>query len=361
MRILLIDNTELNITQLKHLIKKIPEYEAIAFTNPAKALLWCRDNEPDLVVVNYAMREMDGIQFMQQFRGFVNHATIPVLMVTANNDTSIRQKAFSSGVTDFLSKPLDNIEFITRARNMLALRQSQKQLTDHAAWLTEEIRKETRKVKDQERETIFCLAKAVEYRDPETGAHIQRMAHYSKHIAHVLGLSVQEQELLLEAAPMHDIGKVGIPDAVLLKTGRLTPSEYAIMQQHALIGYELLSTSSSPLLKVAAEIALTHHEKYDGSGYPHGLTGENIPLFGRIVAVADVFDALTSARPYKKAWSIEDACQLLRDDSGKHFDPACVEAFLTDFGEVIAIKNAFIDESNEVQNIAQYEAGTISR
>lgn len=355
MRILLIDNTELHITQLKHLINKIPEYEAIAFTDPVKALRWCRDNEPDLVVVSHSMREMDGIQFMTQFRGFDSHANIPVLMVTTGNDTSARQKAFSSGVTDFLSKPLDNIEFITRARNMLALRQSQKQLTENATWLTEEIRKETRKVKDQERETIFCLAKALEYRATGTTAHIQRMAHYSKHIANVLGLSVQEQELLLEAATMHDIGNAEIPDSILLKAGGLTPSEYAVMQQHTLIGHQLLNACHSHLLKVAAEIALTHHEKYDGSGYPHGLAGENIPLFGRIVAVADVFDALTSARPYRKAYSIEEARQQLKNDSGKHFDPACVEALLYDFGEVIAIKNAFIDESNEEQNIAQYK------
>jgi putative two-component system response regulator len=347
MRILLIDNTELNITLLKHLIKKIPEYESIAFTNPVKALLWCRDNEPDLVVVNYAMPEMDGIQFTQQFRGFVNNEDIPVLMVTANSDTSIRQKALASGVTDFLNKPLDNIEFITRARNMLALRQSQKALIDRAAWLDDEVRKATAKIKDQERETIFCLAKAAEYRDPETGAHIQRMAHYSKHIANVLGLSLQKQELLLEAAPMHDIGKVGIPDAILLKPGRLTPEEFVIMKQHAAIGYELLNANSAPLLKIAAEIALTHHEKYDGSGYPNSLSGENIPLFGRIVAVADVFDALTSERPYKKAWSVEEACQLLRDGSGKHFDPSCVDAFFSDFDEIIKIKNTFLDDIHE--------------
>lgn len=347
MRILLIDNTELNITQLKHLIKKIPEYESIAFTNPVKALIWCRDNEPDLVVVNYAMPEMDGIQFTQQFRGFVSYEDIPVLMITANSDTSARQKALASGVTDFLNKPLDNIEFITRARNMLALRQSQKALTDRALWLEDEIRKATAKIKNQEYETIFCLAKAAEYRDPETGAHIQRMAHYSKHIAHALGLSIQEQDLLLEAAPMHDIGKVGIPDAILLKPSRLNAEEFAIMKQHATIGYELLKSSSAPLLKVAAEIAHTHHEKYDGSGYPRGLVGENIPLFGRIVAVADVFDALTSERPYKKAWSVEDACQLLRKGKGTHFDPACVDAFLSDFEEVLSIKSRFADEVME--------------
>lgn len=344
MRILLIDDTELNITLLQHLIKKIPEYESVAFTNPIKALDWCRDHEPDLVVVDYMMPEMDGIQFTQQFRGFANYEDIPVLMITANNEISVRHKALMSGVTDFLNKPLDNSEFVARARNMLALRQSQKKLIDRAAWLADEVRKATAKIREQEQETIFCLAKAAEYRDPETGAHIQRMARYSQHIARILGLSEQQQEELLEAAPMHDIGKVGIADAILLKPGKLTPAEFELMKQHAVIGYELLSKSSSPLLKVAAEIAHTHHEKFDGSGYPRKLVGEDIPLYGRIVAVADVFDALTSARPYKRAWSIEEATQLLRDGSGKHFDPACVDAFFSEFDEILSIKNTFLDE-----------------
>lgn len=346
MRILLIDDTQLNITLLQHLIKKIPEYESVAFTNPIEALEWCRDNEPDLVVVDYMMPEMDGIQFTQQFRGFVNYEDIPVLMVTANNEISVRHKALISGVTDFLNKPLDNSEFVARARNMLALRQSQKKLIDRAEWLADEVRKATAKIRAQEQETIFCLAKAAEYRDPETGAHIQRMARYSQHIARILGLSEQQQEELLEAAPMHDIGKVGIADAILLKPGRLTPAEFELMKQHAVIGYELMNKSSSPLLKVAAEIALTHHEKYDGSGYPRQLAGEEIPLYGRIVAVADVFDALTSTRPYKRAWSIEEAIELLRNGSGKHFDPACVDAFLSEFDQVLAIKNTFLDEEN---------------
>lgn len=346
MRILLVDDTQLNITLLQHLIKKIPEYESVAFTDPIKALDWCRDNEPDLVVVDYMMPEMDGIQFTQQFRGFVNYEEIPVLMVTANNEISVRHRALDSGVTDFLNKPLDNSEFVARARNMLALRQSQKKLINKAAWLADEVRKATAKIKEQERETIFCLAKAAEYRDPETGAHIQRMAHYSKHIARVMGLSVQQQETLLEAAPMHDIGKVGIADAILLKPGKLSPAEFELMKQHAVIGYELLINTSSPLLNIAAEIAYTHHEKFDGSGYPRGLAGENIPLFGRIVAVADVFDALTSERPYKRAWSIEDATELLRSGSGKHFDPVCVDAFFSDFDEILAIKNTFIDDDN---------------
>ncbi len=200
----------------------------------------------------------------------------------------------------------------------------------------------------QERETIFCLSRAAEYRDPETGAHILRMAHYSRHIARHMGLSVAQQDLLLQAAPMHDIGKVGTPDTILLKPGRLDDAEFAIMKQHAVIGYEILVASSSPLLQAAAEIAHTHHEKFDGSGYPRGLVGEAIPLFGRIVAVADVFDALTSVRPYKKAWSIEQALALLHEGKGKHFDPACVDAFLCEWDEVLKIKQRFVDEEFDV-------------
>lgn len=350
MRILIVDDTQLNITLLQYLIRKIPDYESVAFTDPRQALEWCRDNEPDLVVVDYMMPDIDGISFTKQFRSFLNYEDIPVLMVTANSETNVRHDALVNGVTDFLNKPLDNNEFVARARNMLALRQSHKKHIERATWLAEEVSKATAKIKAQERETIFCLAKAAEYRDPETGAHILRMAHYSKHIARILGLSIEQQDLLLEAAPMHDIGKVGIPDSILLKPGKLTVEEFAIMKQHASIGYELLNTSSSPLLKVAAEIAHTHHEKFDGSGYPRGLTGNDIPLFGRIVAVADVFDALTSERPYKKAWDVEQASQLLKEGSGQHFDPVCVEAFFSDFEEVLLIKNKFVDDEIEIRD-----------
>jgi len=346
MRILIIDDTQLNITLLQHLMKKVPEYESIAFTDPYAALDWCRDNEPDLVVVDYAMADMNGIEFTRQFRGFANYEAIPVLMITAGSDSSVRHKALVGGVTDFLNKPLDNSEFVARARNMLVLRQSRKKLLAHAAGLTEEVRKATSRIVEQERETIFCLAKAAEFRDIGTAAHIMRMAHYSKHIARMLGLSLAQQDLLFEAAPMHDIGKVGTPDSILLKPGKLSASELGIMQQHALIGFKILNNSRSPLLKIAAEIAYTHHEKFDGSGYPRGLAGNDIPLFGRIVAVADVFDALTSARPYKKSWRIEVASKLLRDQSGLHFDPMCIDAFFSDFDAVLAIQQEFLDAKN---------------
>jgi putative two-component system response regulator len=188
------------------------------------------------------------------------------------------------------------------------------------------------------------MSRAAEFRDPETGAHIQRMAYYSQIIAKGLGLDAKAQKTILEAAPMHDVGKIGIPDYILLKPGKLTPEEFDVMKTHAKLGHELLDDSGSEILRSGAEIALSHHEKYDGSGYPHGLVGTKIPLFGRIVAVADVFDALTSERPYKKAWSFEEAVKFLEEGRGKHFDPMCVEAFLAGWDDVLAVSKRFQDE-----------------
>ena len=264
-------------------------------------------------------------------------------MITAYQDTEVRHRALTLGASDFLTKPVDKNEFRARATNMLLLRKSQKQLADRAAWLAEEVAKATNEVLVRERETIIRLSKAAEYRDPETGAHILCMANYSQIIARNLGHSEAEQTLLLDAAPMHDIGKVGTPDHILLKPGRLDPEEMDIMRQHASIGYDILKGSPSPLLQKAAVIALTHHEKFDGSGYPNGLKGEDIPIDGRIVAVADVFDALTSERPYKKAWPVDEAVKFMHDNSGSHFDPDCIEAFFRNWDEIMAIKNRFTD------------------
>ena len=343
----------MNVTLLRHLALKLPDNEPVCFNDPVAALDWCLDNDPDLVVTDQMMPRLSGTELVRRFRA--RHPDTPVLMVTTDLDTALRHQALQNGVTDFLNKPLDGIEFLARAKNILALRASARKLVDHAAWLAGEVRATTRRVQERERETIFCLVRAAEHRDPETGGHIRRMAHYAQHIARVLGLSDEQQELLLAAAPMHDVGKVGTPDAILLKPGRLTEDEFEIMKLHTSIGYEVLRAGSSPLLQAAAEIALTHHEKFDGSGYPRGLAGEAIPLFGRIAAVADVFDALTSERPYKKAWTVERAIQLLRDGRGKHFDPRCVDAFLQDWHAVLEIKSRFADEPTQAPQAAQAE------
>jgi putative two-component system response regulator len=344
MKVLIVDDNQVNLLLLKTLTTKIEGCKPYEFQVPAEALRWCEAHIPDMVLLDYMMPEMNGIEFLKQFRTLENCRDVPVIIVTADHEIGVRYEGLQAGANDFLTKPVDKTEFMARAKNMLELRRSHNQLADRALQLADEVRKATHAIVERERDAIFCLSRAAEYRDPETGAHIVRMAHFSRHIAKNLGLSQADQDLILEAAPMHDIGKVGIPDNVLLKPGKLDDAEFALMKQHALIGYQILKVSQSNLLKTAAAIAYTHHEKFDGNGYPRRLAGEEIPIFGRIVAVADVFDALTSVRPYKQAWEVERAIELIRNESGKHFDPACVEAFLTDWDEVLKIKATFVDE-----------------
>lgn len=247
---------------------------------------------------------------------------------------------------------LDNAGAYARAESaqqqanqaFVELHEAREKLADRAEWLAKEVRKATNEITQRERETVFRLSKAAEYRDRETGAHILRMAHYSQLIARGLGLSIDDQNLLLEAASMHDIGKVGIADNILLMPRRLDSDEFEIMKQHALYGYEILKESSSQVLQAGAAIAKGHHEKFDGSGYPSGLKGQEIPIFSRIVAVADVFDALTSERPYKQAWTLENAADYLRDNAGSHFDPEYVAIFFEQWDAVLDIRQRFQDE-----------------
>lgn len=342
--IVLIDDVQINLTLLWHLVKRLAGYESISFLCPVKALKWCSQNSYELIIVDYMMPEMDGIEFIKQLKNYPGTHGIPVLMVTANDHTDVRYQALEAGASDFLNKPIDATEFTIRVRNMLTLHETQRKLADKAEWLAEEVRKAVREIRDREEELIHRLSKAAEYRDPETGSHIKRMSCYSRHIAAQMGFSVTEQDLILEAAPMHDIGKVGIPDAILLKPGKLTDTEFLFMKEHAKIGSEILNGSSSRLMQVGAEIALSHHEKYDGTGYPYGLKGEQIPIYGRIIAVADVFDALTSDRPYKQAWSIEMAMAFLEENKGKHFDPRCVDAFFSNWESVLAIRLRFNED-----------------
>ena len=341
--VLIVDDNEVNLVLFGALVKKLEGCVAHTFPDPLVALDWAQAHPTDLVIVDYMMPGMDGLEFIAQYQNMPGNAEVPMLMITANDQKQIRYRALDSGASDFLTKPVDKVEFLARVKNMLTLSEARKSLKDRAAWLTDEVRKATHEILQRERETVMRLCRAAEFRDPETGAHIQRMAHYSRLIAARMGLSVEQQDLLLEAAPMHDIGKVGIADKILLKPGRLEPEEFEVMKQHAEIGYELLQGSSSRAMQVGAEIARGHHEKWDGSGYPAGLKGEAIPLFSRIVAVADVFDALTSERPYKKAWSLDEAVENLKTGSGKHFDPQVVQAFLDSWGDVLAIREQYKD------------------
>jgi putative two-component system response regulator len=242
-----------------------------------------------------------------------------------------------AGATDFLGKPIDPAEVKARIRLIAQSRGAQAKLQDQTAWLDAEVRKATSVLAMREEELVLRLSQAAEFRDGETGLHIQRMAHYCQLIGEALGLDDDACRTLYLAAPMHDIGKIAIGDAILLKPGKLSPEERAVMEQHTACGYRLLAGGQSDLLQAAAEIAWCHHERWDGSGYPRGIAGAEIPLFARIAAVADVFDALTTERPYKKAWPPTQAAEHISQNSGKHFDPACVSAFLNRWNNVLAI------------------------
>lgn len=340
-QVIIVDDADINLILFEALVKKLGPFEVFTFVHPLEGLKHALQQPPDLVIVDYMMPALDGIGFVQALRQAPGLDSVPVLMITANEQKQVRYRALDIGVTDFLTKPVDKIEFLARVRNLLALSLTRKQLADRATWLAEEVRKATAEIVERERETVIRLSKAAEYRDNETGAHLLRMAYYSEMIGRRLGLSAGEQELLLEAAPLHDIGKVGIADQILLKPGRLTEQEFEAMKQHAQYGYEILQGSASKVLRAGADIALAHHEKFDGTGYPRGLHGHTIPIFSRIVAVADVFDALTSIRPYKPAWTLEAARDHLRAHAGSHFDPACVEAFVQGWPEVLAVRDRF--------------------
>ncbi len=336
--LLVVDDNAVNLSLFRHLLQKIDGAEVVCFADPAAALGWSVDHEADLILLDYMMPVIDGLEFIRRHRLIPGRADVPIVMVTADTESDVRHQALAMGAQDFLTKPVDKIELVTRVRNLLALRKSRQQLANRAAWLAEEVKKATAEITAREKEAILRLSRAAEYRDPETGMHLLRMSNYTCLIAEQLELPLAEQQLLLEAAPMHDIGKVATPDHILLKPGRLTPEEFEIMKRHANIGFEILRDSVSPLLQCAATVALAHHEKFDGGGYPQGLAGESIPRHGRIVAVADVFDALTSERPYKKAWPLQDAADFLKDNAGSHFDPLCVDAFLAAWPQVLEIR-----------------------
>jgi putative two-component system response regulator len=270
----------------------------------------------------------------------------PILVLTARHGRGEMLRALESGAHDVIRKPFDQAEVAARVRNMLDVRLAHKMLYDQKDVLERIVQERTHQIRETRLQVVQRLGRAAEYRDNETGQHILRMSHSSALLARHLGWNNDQCEIMLHASPMHDVGKIGIPDRILLKPGKLTPEEWLIMQKHASIGGDILSGDDSELLQMAREIALTHHEKWDGSGYPLGLAENAIPISGRIVALADVFDALTSERPYKKAWEVDAALDLIREQSGKHFDPSIVAVFLQLVSEILNIRNRFSDAAH---------------
>ena len=308
------------------------------FADPITALSWIKDNQPDLIIVDYLMSGMTGLEAVQQMRRMYSLEGVPIVVVTSMEERDIKYQVLESGATDFITKPIDPYECRVRCRNMLHLRLQQKIILHRSQFLEQRIADATKQIRAREHDTLFRLAKAGEYRDEETGNHLVRMAKYSRLIAEGLTLSEDRCDLIELAAPMHDIGKIGIPDHILQKPGRLSIDELNVMKTHPLIGFNILQNSPSKYLSLGADIALSHHEKYDGSGYPSGAQKQEIPLEARIVAVADVFDALTSRRPYKPGWSNEAGLAYLTTNIGKHFDPDCVNAFVSQFNKALTIQ-----------------------
>lgn len=345
--ILIIDDQLTSRQILQQLISSIEENLTVkAFANPVEALQWTESNSFSLVLTDYKMPEMDGIEFIKRLRTNQAFSHIPVIMVTSIEDKNVRYEALEVGATDFLMKPVDHHECRARCRNLLTQYQQYKIISDRSHWLERRVAEATSEIRMRERETLLRLARAGEYRDEETGNHVIRMAKYSRVIAEQLGLTREEAEVIEMAAPMHDIGKIGIRDDILLKPGKLTSEEFEIMKSHTKIGYDILKDSPSKFLQMGAVIALGHHEKFDGTGYPHGKAGNDIPIEARIVAVADVYDALVSERPYKNAWSTQAALEYMKSHKGKHFDPECLEAFNAQLDTVLKIQGMLPDEPN---------------
>jgi two-component system response regulator RpfG len=313
------------------------------FDTPSRALEFARNNRVDIVLTDYKLPEFDGIELVKQLRALPHCVDVPIVVITVVDDRKIRYDALEAGATDFLIKPLDDHETRARCANLLELRRHKIVLSDQARVLQYQVDKSVAEIHERELETLAKLAKAGEFRDKNTGNHLTRMAKYSALIGQNLGLGAETVHVLEVAAPMHDIGKIGIPDAILLKEGPLTKPEEETMRNHPRIGYDILKGSPSKYLSMGAIIALGHHEKFDGSGYPNGLHGEDIPLVARIVAVADVFDALVSERPYKHAWPLDEGVEYLKGQRGKHFDPRTVDAFLADRSRIETILREFAD------------------
>lgn len=337
-RILVVDDDPVIVMLIEGALANAGYKSVVSVTDPREAVALFSQERPDLVLLDLNMPYLSGFEVLSLLHKSEPELFIPIVVLSSQNDMEARIKALDLGAIDFIIKPFQKMELLTRIRNMLTVRMLQKKVENQNIILEQKVIKRTEELHDTRLEIIRRLGKAAEYRDDDTGAHIDRMAQMCVVVGREMGLDDVQLDLLLNAAPMHDIGKIGISDNILLKPGKLTPEERTIMETHSQIGATLLDGHDSSLMIMGRDVALTHHEKWDGTGYPNGLKGEEIPLVGRICAVCDVFDALTSVRPYKKAWSVDDSIVEIKRGSGSHFDPKAVDAFLAVLPDIFEIR-----------------------
>ncbi|TWU07667.1 HD-GYP domain-containing protein [Stieleria varia] len=364
-RILMVDDEELNLDVIRGYLSMDGYKQFLMTTDPVQSLQLMEKNDVDIVLLDVQMPVMNGLDVLRAIRGSRHSATLPVIVLTANADDETRLHALKLGATDFLQKPVSRVELTARIQNTLSVKAYHDRLENESQMLQTAVRERTKQLEASRMEVINCLARAAEFRDDDTGNHVLRVGRYARIIGQQMGLDANYLEILEPAAQLHDVGKIGVPDNILLKPGKLTAEEFEYMQRHcgfgkrivtpmtaeessivrnhAELGAKILGITESPILEMAQRIALTHHEKWDGSGYPLGLSGENIPLEGRITAVADVFDALSSKRPYKPAFPLDKCFSIMREGSGQHFDPKCIEAFFAAVDRIVQTQIDFAD------------------
>jgi len=340
---MIVDDDIANVRLLEKILVTSGYHHVVSTHDPNQVMSLYKEHESDLILLDLNMPLLDGYGVMEQLDTLTNGALPAILVLTAQDTKNFRLRALENGARDFVSKPFDVDELLLRVRNLLEVQMVQKYMRHQNEILEQKVLERTQAMHESRLQVVRRLGRAAEYRDNETGLHIIRMSSMAVVIARAAGMDEGQCELLLHAAPMHDIGKIGIPDNILLKPGKFEADEWAIMQTHAQIGADILDGDNSDLMKMAHVIALTHHEKWNGKGYPNGLAGKSIPLVGRITALADVFDALTSKRPYKQAWSVEKSVDFIIEESGQHFDPVLVEVFIKNLPLIIDIKDKYAE------------------
>jgi putative two-component system response regulator len=365
-KLMVVDDEPTNVKLVQRFLELEGYSRFVTTTDARRAVDMAREERPDCILLDLMMPHVSGLEILDQLRADEELTHIPVIFLTAVTDGATRRDALERGATDFLNKPIDPYELTPRVANVVAAKAYQDQIIDHSRDLEAAVRARTVELERAHREVAYCLARAAEYRDNDTGFHVLRVGRYARLIGEELGMSAAELDVLEHAAQLHDVGKIGVPDAVLLKPDRLTEEEFSLMKKHcgfgkrilrqcssdeelalrhhSEVGAKILDGAASPLLVMARRIALSHHEWWDGSGYPLGLRGDDIPLEGRVTAIADVFDALSSKRCYKDAMPVDQCFEIMTRERGTHFDPAVFDAFMRRREEIVSIQLRYADE-----------------